>query len=78
MHAAHPPHETPKQRLQRIASSAHPFRREIAGPYYLTAIGLSMLVLSLLAVGILGGMLGIDVIGAYTHRIIELSLPTGR
>lgn len=73
MNALQQQSETPKQRLEHIARSNKPFRRELWGPKYLIAVGLLLLLLVLVVVGSLGGMLGSDVIRGYARRIFEAS-----
>ena len=51
--------EAPKERLERVAKSSHPFRRELGGPNYLIAVALVLLIFSMVAVGVSGGDVGL-------------------
>jgi hypothetical protein len=70
--------ETAKERLERVAKSSEPFRRELRGPKYLIVAGLLLLILSVVVVGTVGAILGSDVVSQYTTRIMEWARPSGR
>ena len=75
MNAIRPVHQTPKERLQYIASQSKPCPHEVAPRNYLTAIGLLLFMLSMIVVGIMGGMLGSEIFGQYIRRVMESVLP---
>lgn len=75
MNAIHRIDQTPKERLEYVASQSKPCPHEVAPQNYLTAIGLLLLVVSMVAVGIVAAMLGTDLLGEYARRIRELALP---
>jgi hypothetical protein len=70
--------ETPKERLLRVERSSRPFRRELGGPTYLIAVTLLLLAILIVAIGIIGGMIGSEILNEYARRIIEWALPAGR
>jgi hypothetical protein len=78
MNPAHKLNETPKERLVRVAESSQPLRRELRGRNCLIAAGLLLLLFTLVVVGIVGGMLGSDVVAGYARRISEWARPAGR
>jgi len=63
--------ELPKERLERVASASRPFRRELGGPNYLIAIALVLIILSIVAVALIGGTLGSNIFAEYARRIME-------
>ena len=67
--------QTPKERLQYVASQSKPCPHEVAPRNYLTAIGLLLFMLSMIAVGIVGGMVGSEIMGQYARRIMEFIVP---
>jgi ABC-type Na+ efflux pump permease subunit len=78
MNTARKLNETPKERLERVARSSRPFRRELRGPNYLIAAALLLLFLSMVVVGIVGGTLGSNVVAEYARRIMEWVGSPGR
>ena len=75
MNAISKMHQTPKERLEYIASQSKPCPHEVAPRNYLTVIGLLVMVLSMIAVGIVGGAVGSEVLGQYARRIMEFIVP---
>jgi hypothetical protein len=78
MDSAHKLNETPKERLERVTRSSHPFRREVGGPRYLIAVALLVLLVLLVAIGIIGGSLGSSVVAEHARRIMQWVWPAGR
>ncbi len=68
-------HQTPKERLQYVASQSKPYPHEVQPRNYLTVIGLLLFILSMIAVGIVGGMVGSEIMGQYTRRMMEFIVP---
>ena len=71
MNTTHQLNESPKERLKRLAGLSRPFRREVGGPSHLIVIALLVLILSMVAVGVIGGTLGSQIAGEYVRRIME-------
>jgi len=65
--------QTPKERLQHVARASRPFHHELWGPNYLIAVGLLLLILALVGVGIVGGILGSDVVREHAQQIFRSS-----
>ena len=78
MKPIHKLNETPKERLQRVAALARPFRREMRPLTYLIAAGLLLLIVVMVIVGIVGGWLGSNVFTEHARRILEWTWPAGR
>lgn len=75
MNALHPVHQTPKERLEYVASQSKPCPHEVAPRNYFTTIGLLLFMLCMIIVGIMAATLGSDVISEYARRIREMALP---
>jgi hypothetical protein len=75
MNALHPVHQTPKERLEYVASQSKPCPHEVAPRNYFTTIGLLLFMLVMIAVGIMAAMLGSDILGEYARRIQDMALP---
>lgn len=75
MNALHQLHQTPKERLEYVASQSKPCPHEVAPRNYLTVIGLLIFMLSMIAVGIVGGMVGSEIMGQYARRVMDFVSP---
>jgi hypothetical protein len=75
MHAHLPVRETPKQRLEHIAAVSRPFRWDVRAPNYLIAVSLLFLLAILVAIAVVGGTLGSEIVGEYARTIVEWAWP---
>ena len=75
MNALRPLQQTPKERLQYVASQSKPCPHEVAPPSYLTAIGLLIFMLSMIGVGIVASMVGSEIMSQYARRLLEFVSP---
>ena len=67
--------ETPKERLQRVASYSLPRAREVVKRNYWIGVALLVLILAMLAVALIGGSGATGIMRAHTELIKRLALP---
>lgn len=75
MQAQLPVRETPKQRLEHVAKISRPFRWEVRAPNYLIAVSLLILLAILIAIAVVGGILGSEIVGGYARSVFEWAWP---
>ena len=78
MRSAHRITETPKERLQRVASYALPRVRQVSKRNYLIGVALLVMLLALLLVAWVGGSSAAELMRGYAERIMQSALPFGR
>jgi hypothetical protein len=71
MNVPHEHGQSSKERLEYVARASKPFHRELWGPNSLIAVGLLLLLLTLVGVGIVGGILSSDVVKAHAQQIFD-------
>ena len=75
MNDMRPVHQTPKERLEYVASQSKPCPHEVAPRNYFTMIGLLLFMLAMIVVGIMAATLGSEIFEAYAREIRELIVP---
>jgi hypothetical protein len=70
--------ETPKERLERVSESGPPYRRTAQRPLSPLALGLVLMILSILLTALVGGLAGTDIVVEYVRQLQEWASPTGR
>lgn len=66
---------SPALRLKWLETISPPFRRETPGSHYLVAVGLGLMLATLVGVGIAIGIFGTEPIAQYLKLVLELAWP---